>query len=86
MGDHLENTGQFDRAVELYRKGLETDILAEEMYCRLIRCHMAAGRTIAAIAAYERCRKVLQSLLGIEPSRETQAAYQALNDLLNTNK
>jgi LuxR family transcriptional regulator, maltose regulon positive regulatory protein len=86
LGKHLENAEQFDRAVDLYRKGLETDILAEEMYCRLMKCHMAAGRTSAAIETYERCRKVLQSLLGIEPSFETQAAYRAINKHLNTYK
>jgi len=86
LGEHLENTGQIDCAVDLYRKGLETDILAEEMYCRLIKCHLAAGRTSAAIETYERCRKVLRSVLGIEPSRETQAAYRTFNEQLNNDK
>jgi LuxR family transcriptional regulator, maltose regulon positive regulatory protein len=86
LGAHLENTRQFDRAVDLYHKGLETDILAEAMYCRLMQCHMAAGRKSAAIETYERCRKVLRSVLGIEPSGETQAAYRALNGQVNTNR
>jgi LuxR family maltose regulon positive regulatory protein len=86
LGERLENAGQFDRAVDLYRKGLEIDILAEEMYCRLMKCHMAAGRKSAAMATYETCRKVLRSMLSIEPSSETQAAYRALNEQLNANK
>jgi LuxR family transcriptional regulator, maltose regulon positive regulatory protein len=86
LGDHLENIGQSDRAVDLYRKGLETDILAEEMYCRLMRCQMAAGRTSAAMATYETCKKVLRSVLGVEPSDETQTAYRTLNEQLNLDK
>jgi LuxR family transcriptional regulator, maltose regulon positive regulatory protein len=86
LGDHLEKAARFDQAVELYRKGLEIDIMAEEMYCRLIKCHKAAGRTSAAIETYERCRKVLRSLLGIEPSSETQAAFRALNAQVKANK
>jgi two-component SAPR family response regulator len=77
-GGRLESAGEFDQAVDLYRKGLEIDILAEAMYCRLMKCHMAAGRKSAAIATYDRCQKVLRSVLGIEPSSETKAAYRAL--------
>jgi LuxR family maltose regulon positive regulatory protein len=84
LGEHLENTGQFDLAVDIYRKGLETDILAEEMYCRLMKCHMAAGRKSAAMATYETCRKVLRSMLGIEPSCEMQAAYRAFKKKVST--
>ena len=86
LGAHLENTGQFDRAADLYRKGLETDILAEAIYCRLMECHMAAGRMSAAIATYEKCRKVLQSLLGVEPCPEMQATFKTLNEHLNADK
>jgi LuxR family transcriptional regulator, maltose regulon positive regulatory protein len=86
LGEILESTGQFDRAGDLYRKGLETDILAEEMYCRLMKCHMAAGRMSAAMATYETCTKVLRSIIGIDPSEETKAVYRALNEQFNTGK
>jgi tetratricopeptide (TPR) repeat protein len=86
LGEHLEKAGQFDRAVDLYRKGLDTDMQAEDMYYRLMKCHMAAGRKSAAMATYETCRKVLRSVLRIDPSRKTQAAYRALSEQLNANK
>jgi DNA-binding SARP family transcriptional activator len=79
LGERLEGAGQFDMAVELYRKGLETDILAEEMYRRLMICHQATGKMSEAIATYERCRKLLRSVLGIEPTRETEAVYRTLD-------
>ena len=79
LGENFENAGQFDRAVELYRKGLETDILAEELYRRQMRCHHATGKKSEAIAVYERCRKILRSVLGIETSPETEAVYRAID-------
>jgi DNA-binding SARP family transcriptional activator len=79
LGEYFECKGLFDSATDLYRKGIETDVLAEEMYRRLMKCHHAAGRKGEAIAAYERCREVLRSVLGIEPSSETEAVYRAID-------
>jgi LuxR family transcriptional regulator, maltose regulon positive regulatory protein len=79
LGERMENTGQYDRAVDLYRKGLETDILAEEMYRRLMKCHQATGKNSEAAEVYDRCRKMLRYVLGIEPSRETEAIYRAID-------
>jgi DNA-binding SARP family transcriptional activator len=78
LGERLEGAGQFDMAVELYRKGLETDILAEEMYRRLMKCLQSTGKNCEAVAVYERCRKLLHQVIGIEPSRETEAVYREL--------
>jgi DNA-binding SARP family transcriptional activator len=77
-GEHLERSGKFDLAVELYRKGLEVDYLTEELYRRLMKCHHAAGQRGEALAAYERCKKIIRSVLGIEPSPETEALYRAI--------
>jgi two-component SAPR family response regulator len=77
----MEKAGQFDKAVDLYRKGLETDILAEEMYRRLMTCLQSTGKNCEAVAVYERCRKVLRQVIGMEPSRETEAVYKALTRL-----
>lgn len=78
VGEHLEETGQFDRAVELYEKGLESDPLAEVLYRRLMECHEAAGERGEAISAYERCKKILRSVLGIDPSAKTEMIYRTL--------
>lgn len=61
-----------------YRQGLEMDVLAEELYRRLMKCHQAAGQEAAAIATYQRCRRMLRTVLGVDPSRETEAVYRAL--------
>jgi LuxR family transcriptional regulator, maltose regulon positive regulatory protein len=80
-GEHLERSGRFDLAVELYRKGLEVDYLTEELYRRLMKCHHTAGQKGEAIAAYERCKKILRSVLGIEPSSETETLYRTISSL-----
>jgi DNA-binding SARP family transcriptional activator len=79
QGEHLVGIGQFDLAADLYRKGLETDSLMEELYRLLMKCHQSVGQKAEAIATYERCRKMLRSVLGIEPSRETEAVYRELD-------
>lgn len=78
LGNHFERTRQWDRAVECYRKGLETDELAEEFYQRLMISYLSLGRKAEAIAVYNRCRKILQSALGVDPSPGTVAIYQAI--------
>jgi LuxR family transcriptional regulator, maltose regulon positive regulatory protein len=78
LGDHFEGLDLFERAADLYRQGLEMDALAEELYRRLMKCHRSAGQEAAAIATYQRCRRMLRTVLGVDPSRETEAVYQAL--------
>jgi DNA-binding SARP family transcriptional activator len=78
LGNHFEISGQWQRAVECYQKGLEVDELAEEFYQRLMASHLSLGRRAEAIAVYNRCRKVLQSTLGLDPSPKTEEILKAL--------
>ncbi len=36
-------------------------------------CLLSQGRVAEAASAYERCRRVLKAVLGVAPSRETEA-------------
>jgi DNA-binding SARP family transcriptional activator len=71
LGRHLEGKDQWERAVECYRKGIETDNLAEEFYQRLMLCHHRLGRRAEALRVYDRCRETLRAVLGVSPSEET---------------
>ncbi|MEW6053047.1 MAG: BTAD domain-containing putative transcriptional regulator [Nitrospirota bacterium] len=78
LGMYWETTGKMEKAVECYHKGLEVDDLAEEFYQRLMKCYRRMGRRSEAIGVYKRCFQVLDSVLGIEPSPETEALIRPL--------
>ncbi|NPU83667.1 MAG: AAA family ATPase [Syntrophaceae bacterium] len=77
-GRHHEKEGQWERAAECYRKGLDTDDLAEAFYQRLIVCYRELGDRVEAVRTYNRCRRILKEKLEIEPSAETRAVYSSL--------
>lgn len=77
-GIHLEAAGQHERAIEFYKKLLEIDRLSEEFYRKLMECNYRLGRRSEALATYERCRKVLAKVFGVEPSDETQSLYRSI--------
>ncbi len=78
LGQHLEETEEFDQAIDSYNKGIEIDELAERLYQRLMLCHQRSGNRTEAIKTYKRLKTLLASHLGIEPSRETEAIYRTL--------
>lgn len=80
LGNRLENAQRFPEAIDLYRRALELDVLAEEFHRGLMRCLAALGRVAEALDAYRRCRNILSLTLGVAPSAETQAAYRALSE------
>ncbi|HUP07597.1 MAG TPA: bacterial transcriptional activator domain-containing protein [Caldimonas sp.] len=73
MGHALERRGRHESAIALYRAALEQDNLAEELYQRLIECHVASGEPAQALNAYRRCRELLSIVLGLKPSARTEA-------------
>jgi DNA-binding SARP family transcriptional activator len=73
LGQRLERVGRSEHAIALYRAALEQDNLAEELYQRLISCHLALGENAQALNAYRRCRELLSIVLGLRPSARTEA-------------
>ena len=78
LGDYLQQTGQWEKAVDHYQRGLNVDELAEEFYQNLMTCYCQLGELVKAAQLYYRCRKVLFAGLGIEPSPKTQSIYQEI--------
>ena len=79
-GRILEDAKRWKKAAEFYQKVLEMDNLAEEAYQRLMLSYQRMGRRAEALAVYQRCRKILSSVFGIEPSPETEAIYRQIKD------
>jgi DNA-binding SARP family transcriptional activator len=78
LGFHFEQNGQKEKAIEYYQKGLEVESLAEEFYQQLMICHQSEGRTAEALAVYNECCKVLESVLKVKPSAKTRSIYDAV--------
>lgn len=78
LGRHYEQDGHPDRAMDLYRRGLEVDASAEEVLRAFIRSCRNLGRSGEGIAAYRSCQAAIQSRLGAAPSAATRIAYREL--------
>jgi two-component SAPR family response regulator len=78
LGHHWMENGRYDKAAQVFVNGLEIDDLAEEFYQHLMVCYHQLGQKSEALKVYHRCRKVLQSSLGIGPSSQTERIYSTI--------
>lgn len=76
--ERCDRLGQHDLAVAVYRRAIEIDPLAEELYRRLMAEYDRLGLTADAVALYRRCRLVLGRLLGVMPAVETRVLHEAI--------
>jgi len=72
LGERLEATGDWATAIDVYRRGLEVDNLAEPLYRGLMRAFAASGDQAEALNAFRRCRELLSIVLGVPPASETE--------------
>jgi DNA-binding SARP family transcriptional activator len=73
-----ESSGEPDKAIRFYNRGLEIDPLTEQLYQRLMICYRELGRTAEALATFQRCRRLLNDYLRVAPSRQTLDLYSTL--------
>lgn len=71
-------SGDWARAADAYRHGLEVDNLSEELSCRLMQCELKRNQAAAALEVYRRCRHMLSIVLGIKPSPATEAVHRKI--------
>jgi LuxR family transcriptional regulator, maltose regulon positive regulatory protein len=76
LGEELERRHDWADAIDLYRRGLEVDNLAESIYRGLMRALYATGDQAEALNAFRRCRELLSIVLGVKPSVETDRLYR----------
>ena len=67
-----ETAGELAAALATVERLLALDPLQEHGWRRLMRLHERRGDRAAAVAAFERCERVLKDELGLAPSAETQ--------------
>lgn len=75
----FEQEGRHEEALDLYRRGIEADELAETFHQGLMRCHHQVGRTPEALDAYRRMRELLARVHGVPPSPATEELYRQLS-------
>lgn len=63
-------------AIEAAKEAIALEPFRETAHQLLIRAHATLGNAAEATRAYENCRSVLGSQLGIEPSVQTQLIYR----------
>ena len=78
MGAALERAGDWTTAIDVYRRGLEADNLAESLYRGLMRALAATGDHAEALNAFRRCRDLLSIVLGVKPASETDRLYREI--------
>ena len=78
LGSSFEADGCYDKAIELYARGIDADDLVETFYQGLMRCYEHLDRRAEAASAYRRLRQTLSVTLGIPPSDESQRLFATL--------
>ena len=73
-----EVAGRWARAIELYERVLERDPLAEEVTRRAMLCCLQSDRRADAYALYRRFRDRLSLVLGVRPTRTTEALAERI--------
>ena len=76
LGEELERAEDWATAIDVYRRGIEADNLAESFYRGLMRALAATGNQAEALNAFRRCRELLSIVLGVKPSAETDRLHQ----------
>ena len=78
IGRAFEAAEEWQRAIELYERGLEHDPLAEHLYCRLMVCQGALSYFADARHTCQRCQDMFAQTLGTAPSCETRALLEKI--------
>lgn len=70
--------GNFDAALPYARRWLSLDPLHEPAHRHLMQLYARTGQQLAALRQYQDCVRLLQTELGVLPSDETSALYEAI--------
>jgi LuxR family transcriptional regulator, maltose regulon positive regulatory protein len=78
VGKQFESAGRFDIAADCYRRGVDADDLAEELYQGLMRCLLESDRRSEWMGVYRRLRQTLSVTLGISPSPLSERLFKSM--------
>jgi DNA-binding SARP family transcriptional activator len=74
----LEAQGSVLKAIECYKKVVQTEPLAEPAYRSLMLLYAQRGMRNTALLAYQDCRHSLKEFLNVDPEEATTAIYRKI--------
>jgi predicted ATPase/DNA-binding SARP family transcriptional activator len=74
----LRAQGNFHHVIQLAENIIAIDPTVETAYQQLIASSIALGERDSAIKYYERCIRILNDELGVEPSHDTKTLYEQI--------
>lgn len=74
----LQRDALGEQVISYARRWLALDPLHEPAHCQLMQLYAWSGQPAAALRQYQLCAQVLKEELGILPSAETTALYEAI--------
>jgi DNA-binding SARP family transcriptional activator len=77
-GGHALTAGDPREALALADRAVGLDPVAERGWAIAMAAHRLIGDRVAALRAYDRCRRELAEGLGVEPSNQTRALFLEL--------
>ncbi len=77
LGAHWERKQEWQRAIEVYRRGVHADDLFEKCYIRMMSCLLKLGSQAEALSVYRRFKKTLHGY-GVEPSTEAEELHRQI--------
>jgi LuxR family maltose regulon positive regulatory protein len=78
LGKWHERKEEYGKAITYYERGLSIDYLEEKLYQRLMVCHHQLGHHADAVKTYQHCKKTCATVLGVDPSPETEELYKRI--------
>jgi LuxR family maltose regulon positive regulatory protein len=78
LGKWHERKQEYGEAITYYERGLSIDYLEEVLYQRLMVCHHRLGHHADAVKTYQHCKKTCATVLGVDPSPETEKIYKKI--------
>jgi adenylate cyclase len=78
---HLQQTGDYPRALQYAQRGVSADPLREEAHRDLIRLYAAVGQQSAALRQYQELERLLKEQLNTEPEPATRALAREIERL-----
>jgi len=79
-GTSLIGKGHPNKAIDLFKRGIEIDPLAEALYRGLMLCFLSEGRRAEGISVYERCSEMLKRHFDVDPAPQTIDILNRLKD------